>query len=77
LKYFKYLFEISTNTIEDTNTLIKMATIDIISIVSVFGIINYTHHITLCDTKFDFWCITAWMTSGVIIAQTMIYRYQR
>ena len=65
---------------EDTNTLIKTATIDIISIVSIFGIINYSHHINYCNNKFDFWVWlkTAWMTSGVIIAQIMIYyRYQR
>ena len=62
---------------EDTNTLIKTATIDIISIVSIFGIINYTHFIKDYKTNFVFWYKTAWMTSGVIIAQLMIYRYQR
>jgi hypothetical protein len=64
---------------ENTNTLIKNATIDIISVISIFGMINYTYNIGFINrgcTNFDFWYKTAWMTSGVFISQMIIYRYQ-
>lgn len=64
---------------ENTNTLIKNATIDIISIVSIFGIINYTYNMSFNDrikSNFDFWFKTAWTTSGVFISQMIIYRYK-